>query len=88
MKSFGKLNQQFNEKIVSFIRPNDYPIFKIHDTCSMKLLNCLRVRFSLLNELWRIEQVSPSKSIKIIKSRVFLDIRLYIVKTWLQLHKI
>ena len=34
--------------------------------------------------LWGIEQVSPSKFTKIIKPRIFLHTRPYIVKTSLQ----
>ena len=41
---------QFKTKILSFIRPKENSIFKIHDINGIKLLNCLRLHFSHLNE--------------------------------------
>ena len=45
------MNQEFNlNKVLSFIRPKENSIFKIHDTNGIKLLNQLRLHFSHLNE--------------------------------------
>ena len=41
---------QFKTKILSFIRPKENSIFKIHDINGIKLLNRLRLHFSHLNE--------------------------------------
>ena len=41
---------QFKTKILSFIRPKETSIFKIHDINGIKLLNRLRLHFSDLNE--------------------------------------
>ena len=44
VKSFGKLNQQFNlKRILSFIRPKENSFFKIHDINGTTLLNHLRL---------------------------------------------
>ena len=50
VRSFGKLNQQFNLKqILSFIRPKEiFKTFKIHDINGIKPLNHLRLHFSHL----------------------------------------
>ena len=45
-----KSTVQFKTKILSFIRPKENSIFKIHDINGIKLLNCLRLHFSHLNE--------------------------------------
>ena len=45
-----KLTAQFKTKILSFIRPKENLIFKIHDINGIKLLNRLRLHFSHLNE--------------------------------------
>ena len=49
MRSFGKLNQ-FKMKIISFIRPKENSVFKIHGANGIKLLNRIRLHFSHLNE--------------------------------------
>ena len=45
-----KSTVQFKTKILSFIRPKENSIFKIHDINGIKLLNRLRLHFSHLNE--------------------------------------
>ena len=45
-----KSTDQFKMKILSFIRPKENSIFKIHDINGIKLLNRLRLHFSHLNE--------------------------------------
>ena len=45
-----KSTAQFKTKILSFIRPKENSIFKIHDINGIKLLNRLRYHFSHLNE--------------------------------------
>ena len=45
-----KLTVQFKTKILSFIRPKENSIFKIHDINGIKLLNRLRLHFNHLNE--------------------------------------
>ena len=45
-----KSTDQFKTKILSFIRPKENSIFKIHDINGIKLLNRLRLYFSHLNE--------------------------------------
>ena len=45
-----KSTVQFKTKILSFIRPKENSIFKIHDINGIKLLNRLRLHFSDLNE--------------------------------------
>ena len=45
-----KSTVQFKTKILSFIRPKENSIFKIHDTNGIKLLNRLRLHFSHLYE--------------------------------------
>ena len=52
MTSFGKLNQQFQfkTKILSFIRPKENSVFKIHDINGIKVINRLILHFSHLNE--------------------------------------
>ena len=45
-----KSTDQFKTKILSFIRPKENSIFKIHDINSKKLLNRLRLHFNHLNE--------------------------------------
>ena len=45
-----KLIVQFKTKILSFIRPKENSIFKIHDINVIKLLKCLRLHFSHFNE--------------------------------------
>ena len=45
-----KSTVQFKRKILSFIRSKENSIFKIHDINGLKLLNCLRLHFSHLNE--------------------------------------
>ena len=46
----NKSTVQFKTKILSFIRPKENSIFKIHDINGIKLLNRLRLHFSHLNE--------------------------------------
>ena len=45
-----KSTVQFKTKILSFIRPKENSIFKIHNINGIKLLNRLRLHFSHLNE--------------------------------------
>ena len=45
-----KSTVQFKTKILSFIRPKENSIFKIHDITGTKLLNRLSLHFSNLNE--------------------------------------
>ena len=45
-----KSTVQFKTKSLSFIRPKEKSIFKIHDINGIKLLNRLRLHFSHLNE--------------------------------------
>ena len=45
-----KSTAQFKTKILSFIRPKENSIFKIHDINGIKLLNRLRYHFRHLNE--------------------------------------
>ena len=45
-----KSTVQFKRKILSFIRSKENLISKIHDINGLKLLNCLRLHFSHLNE--------------------------------------
>ena len=45
-----KSTVQFKTKILSFIRPKENSVFKIHDINGVKLLNRLRLHFSHLNE--------------------------------------
>ena len=45
-----KSTVQFKTKILSFIKPKENSIFKIHDINGIKLLNRLRLHFSHLNE--------------------------------------
>ena len=45
-----KSTDQFKTKILSFIRPQENSIFKIHDINGIKLLNRLRLHFCHLNE--------------------------------------
>ena len=45
-----KSTVQFKTKILSFIRPKENSIFKIHDINGIKLLNRLRLHFGQLNE--------------------------------------
>ena len=50
-----KSTVHFKTKILSFITPKENSIFKIYDINGIKLLNCLRLHFSHLNEhkFWR-----------------------------------
>ena len=51
MRSFGKLNQQFNLKEnLNFIKPKENSTFNIHDTNCIKILNRLTLHFIHLNE--------------------------------------
>ena len=45
-----KSTVQFKTKIISFIRPKENSVFKIYDINGIKILNCLRLHFSHLNE--------------------------------------
>ena len=55
---------KLKEIILSFLSPKDHSIFAIHDTKGIKLLTCLRLNFSHLNEhkfthyFWNIDFVA------------------------------
>ena len=43
-------SKQFKKTILDFIRPKENSIYAIHDISGLKLLTCLRLNFSHLNE--------------------------------------